>query len=150
MARRPVRVDYWVAEERNLAQRPCPPCARPGRIRSRSLRERRGCTGCKVACRMCGRTPPQLDHCDWRSSYEPPVRGHRHYRQIAKVETRTHMSVSQNKLIFRLAVVALLLLLGLLCCVVLVFVRLRRSRLGRVQVALDPTDRSLNFVDESN
>ena len=43
-----------------LAQEPFLPFVRPGTIRSKSLRGRRGCRFDKVACRMCGRTPPQL------------------------------------------------------------------------------------------
>src|SRR4029077_5677723 len=97
---------------------PYPPNVRPGTIRNRSLRGRRGCIGYKVAFRMCGRRPPQQFRCEWRSSYEPPVRGHRHYRQF--LERWTLRSAGQNEMIIRLAVVALLLLLGLLCCVVLV------------------------------
>src|SRR4029077_11585697 len=100
---------------------------------------------------MCGRTPPQLDRCDWRSSYEPPVRGHRHYRQIRiyRIEDRwTQLSACQDQLLPRLAVIALLLLLGLLCCVVFMFVLLRPTRLGWIQVAFDTTNRCLPIVDE--
>src|ERR1700693_5666893 len=52
------------------------------KARSRQLLGRRGCNCRKAACRKCGRMPlrPYLDA--WRSSYEPPVRGHRHYRWI--------------------------------------------------------------------
>src|SRR5579871_4980850 len=100
-------------------------------IRNRSPRGRRGYSFDRVACRMCGRRPLQLDRCVWRSSYEPPVRGHRHYRQIADLLTGT-LSAGQNETAIGLAVVALVFLLGLLCCVVLVFsLLLSRSRFSR-------------------
>ena len=71
----------------------------------------------------------------WRSSYEPPVRGHRHYRQI--VYRWTQRSASQNEMVLGLAVIALLLLLGLLRCVVLVVFLFRDpSGLGGCDVDL--------------
>ena len=112
----------------------CLPCVRPGTPRSRSRRGRRGCIGYKVACRKCGRRPLQQYRCAWRSSYEPPVSGHRHYRQIAK--RWTQRSAGQNEMVVSLAVVALLLLLGLLCCVVLVvFLFGRTDCFGQVRRA---------------
>src|ERR1019366_909992 len=130
--------------ERNPRRGLCPPCARPDRPRSRSRRERRGCTGYRVAFRKCGRKPPQQCRCVWRSSYEPPVRGHRHYRQIAITKTWTHVSAGQNELVLGLAVVALLLLLGLLCCVVLVVFLFGGSRLPGT--GLGGRDRALDFA----
>src|SRR5580704_14834630 len=154
-----IRVEPCPPEERmpTRAERiPAParfhPDARRGTPRSKSLRERRGCRFGKVACRRCGRRPPQRYRCVWRSSYEPPVRGHRHYRQIARVKTWAQWSdgrsAGQNELSITLAVIALLWLIGLLCCVVLVVFLFRGSGLGRGNVALDLPRQRFHLVND--
>src|SRR5438270_3230402 len=132
------------------------PCARPDRPRSKSLRGRRGCIDYKVAFRKCGRRPLQRYRYEWRSSYQPPVRAHRHYRQIASVkpiEKWSPVSAGQNEIAVGLAVVALLLLLGLLCCVVLVIFLWRRPGFSAAgfsgcDVALEFANARLDFVND--
>src|ERR1700683_5655370 len=102
----------------------------------------------RVACRMCGKTPLLQRRCAWRSSYEPPVRGHRHYRQIVafeKLDRGREWSAGENQMVFRLAVIALLFLFGLLASVVLMFFRLRWTRLGWSHAALEFTHPRFHF-----
>src|ERR1700722_968872 len=125
--------------------------ARPGRTRNKSPRGHRGYSFDKVAFPTCGRRPLQRYRCAWRSSYEPPVRGHRHYRQIVALQTLdrgTHGSASQNEIVFNLAVVALLFLLGLLCCVVPMLFLLRGPGFGGRDVTLDLPRQSLDLVND--
>src|SRR5580692_10618210 len=86
----------------------------------------------------------------WRSSYEPPVRGHRHYRQI--VDRWTQRSAGENEMVLVLAVIAILLLLGLLCCVVLMVFLFRRgftrTTFGGGDVALEFAHARFHLVDE--
>src|ERR1700678_4097838 len=141
-----------VAEARIPPLVQCLPNGRRGTAHSRRLREHRGCNCCRAACRKCGRTrlPQYLDA--WRSSYEPPVRGYRHYRQIVFRETQR--SAGQNEMVLSLAVITLLLLLGLLCCVVLVVFLVRRgftrSRFGGSDVALEFAHTRFHLIHEAN
>src|ERR1022692_4120725 len=114
--------------------------------RSKPRRERRGCSCRRAACRKCDRMRRRQYRCVWRSSYEPPVRGHRHYRQI--VYRWTQRSAGQNEMVLALAVIAILLLLGLLCCVVLVVFLLGRAWLGGGDVALEFVHARLHLIDE--
>src|ERR1700723_3306108 len=122
-----------------------------GKARSKSPRGRRGCRCRRVACRRCGKTPLRQRR-GWRSSYEPPVRGHRHYRQIVafeKLDRGRERSAGEDQMVFRLAVIAFLLLFGLLASVVLMFFCLRRwTRLGRSHAAPEFTHPRFHLIDE--
>src|SRR5579863_5888682 len=147
--------DTEFAAARMPLQAHCLPNGPRGRALSKSLRGRRGCNCRKAACRKCGKMPLRQYLDAWRSSYEPPVRGHRHYRQILtyriliqRIKDRwTQRSARQNEMVLSLAVVAILLLLGLLCCVVLVLFLGRRGR-GGSDVALEFAHPRFHLIDQ--
>src|SRR5216683_2988425 len=78
----------------------------PGSSRNKSRPSPGACSWCRVVCRMCGNMPLREFADGWRSSYEPPVCGYRHYRWII-------WKRGNHRLAPFLAVVAFLFLFGL-------------------------------------
>ena len=57
------------------------PSLLPGSPRNKSLPARDAYSSRTVPFRKCGNRPPLTHQHDWRSSYKPPIRGHRHGRR---------------------------------------------------------------------
>src|SRR5215470_2496759 len=113
---------------------------------------------------MCGSRPLRHFEDDWHSSYEPPVRGHRHYRwigyarpqELCGTETPVFRKRSKDWLVPFLTVVAFLLLIGLSTGVALVLILsivviwLFLALLRRRSRFLELAHARLDFVDETN
>src|SRR5215470_6231194 len=113
---------------------------------------------------MCGSRPLRHFEDDWHSSYEPPVRGVRHYRwigyarpqELCGTETPVFMERSKDWLVPFLTVVAFLFLIGLSTGIALVLVlsiivvRLFLSLLRRRGRFLELAHARLDFIYEAN